>query len=111
MAYSRDRKELTLKYRREGHSVEEACKFSGIARCTYYEWEKAEKDGFPVKKKRSYEKKINKEMLKKAVEEKPDSYLRELAQPFGCTPQAVHKALESMNITLKKRHSLIPRNP
>ena len=111
MAYSKDFKQLVLKYRRNGHTVEETCSFSGIVRSTFYEWEAEEKLGFPEKKKRSYEKKIRKEDLKKAVEEKPDSYLRELAEPFDCTPQAIAKALDAMEITLKKRRSRTPKNP
>lgn len=103
MAYSIDYKKLVLKYRRNGHTVKETCEFSGIAPSTYYEWVKEECLGFPTKEKRSYEKKIRKEELKKAIEEKPDSYLRELARPFGCTAQAVQKALGAMEITLKKR--------
>ena len=111
MAYSKDYKQLVLKYRRSGHTVEETCEFSGIVRSTFYEWEAEEKSGFPDKKKRSYEKKIRKEELKKAVEEQPDSYLRELAEPFDCTPQAVAKALDSMGITLKKRRSPTLKSP
>jgi len=111
MAYSTDFKKLVLKYRRDGHTVEETCSFSGIVRSTFYEWEAEEKLGFPEKEKRSYEKKIRKEELRKAVEERPDSYLRELAEPFGCTPQAIDKALDSMGITLKKRRSPTAKNP
>jgi len=37
------------------------------------------------------------------VAEKADAYLYELAEPFGCTPQAVFYMLESLNITVKKR--------
>jgi transposase len=111
MAYSLDFKKLVLKYRRSGHTVREACEFSGIVYSTFYEWEKEEKKGFPVTEKRSYEKKIRKEELRKAVEKKPDSYLRELAIPFGCTPQAIQKALCAMKITLKKRPSPIQKNP
>ena len=55
--------------------MEETCEFSGIVRSTFYEWEAEEKLGFSEKEKRSYEKKIRKEELKKAVEERPDSYL------------------------------------
>ena len=91
--------------------MDETCEFSGIVRSTFYQWEAEEKLGFPEKEKRSYEKKIRKEELKKAVEERPDSYLRELAEPFDCTLQAVAKALDSMEITLKKRRSLTPKNP
>ena len=110
MSYSTDFKKLVLKYRKSGHAINETCEFSGIAPSTYYEWEKEEQQNFPAKEKRSYEKKIRKEELKKAIEEKPDSYLRELAEPFGCTPQAVQKALGNMKITLKKRPSLTQKN-
>ncbi len=110
MGYSVDYKKLVLKYRRSGHTVKETCEFADIASSTLYEWEKEERNGFPTIEKRSYEKKIRKEELKKAIEEKPDSYLRELAKPFGCTPQAVHKALSAMKITLKKRPSPIRKN-
>jgi len=33
-----------------------------------------------------------------AIEEKRDSYLRELTEPFACTPQAVCEALEGMQL-------------
>lgn len=111
MAYSIDFKRLVLKYHRSGHTVKETCEFSGIAPSTFYEWGKEEQRNFPAKGKRSYEKKIRKEELKKAIEEKPDSFLRELAEPFGCTPQAVQRALVAMKITLKKRHSPTQKNP
>lgn len=111
MAYSVDFKKLVLKYRRSGHTINETCEFSGIVSSTYYEWEKEEALDFPPSKKRGYEKKICKEELKMAIKEKPDSYLRELAKPFGCTPQAVQKALKNMGITLKKRRSPTQKSP
>jgi hypothetical protein len=58
---------------------------------------------FPSKPKRTCEKKIKKKELLEAVNERPASELSELAEPFGCTPQAVVYALKRMNITLKKR--------
>ena len=69
---------------------------------TYYAWEKEYDAGYPEKPKRTCEKKINKEALRRAVEERPDSELWELAEPFNCTPQAVFYALKRMGITLKK---------
>jgi len=69
------------------------------------------KDRVSRKRKAQLREENRKEELKKAVEEKPDSYLRELAEPFNCTPQAVDKALKAMKITLKKRHSPTPKNP
>jgi hypothetical protein len=44
------------------------------------------------------------------VAEKPDSYLRELAAPFGCSLQSVFTALKNMGITLKKRFLPIAGN-
>lgn len=63
---------------------------------------KTRKGWLTVKEKKSYVKKTHKEELRKAVEERSDSYLRELAEPFDCTPQTIYKALAAMNITLKK---------
>ena len=56
-------------------------------------------------------KKIDKEKLKQAVQEKPDAYLEELAKPFNCSIPAVFYALKKMGITLKKRRSLMQKNP
>ena len=60
---------------------------------------------------RERSRKIDKEKLKKAVEEKPDMYLYELAQMFDCTPQAVFLMLGKLNITRKKSPSLIMKGP
>ncbi|MDO4570263.1 MAG: IS630 transposase-related protein [Planctomycetia bacterium] len=38
--------------------------------------------------------KIDKEKLRQAVQEKPDAYLEELAKPSGCSVQAVFYALK-----------------
>ena len=46
--------------------------------------------------------KIDKEKLKQAVAEKPDTYLHELAELFDCTPQAFFFVLENLKITYKK---------
>lgn len=74
-----------------------------MAKSTFYEWEKEYDAGFPEKQKRTYKKRIDKEMLKQAVEEHPDSELSELANLFSCTPQAVFYALKRMKITRKKK--------
>jgi transposase len=81
-----------------------------MAKSTFYKWEKEYDAGFPEKQKRTCEKKINKEALRRAVKERPDSELSELAEPFGCTHQAVFYALKRMGITLKKRHSHTRKN-
>jgi transposase len=118
MSYSRDLKERAIKYK-ETHKLEETLEAFGIAKSTFYEWKKEfAKEAEMVAKgekiekpKRTYEKKINKETLKKAVEEKPDSELSELAELFNCSFQAVSKALKSMGITRKKRRLPTQKNP
>lgn len=110
MAYSKDYKERAVNYKREKHTNKEVCEIFKIAKSTLYEWEKEYDAGFPDKPKRTYEKKINKEALKKAVEERPDSELAEFAELFDCTVQAVSLALKKMNITRKKRHLHTQKN-
>ena len=52
---------------------------------------------------RSLFKKIDPDKLKKYIEEHPDAYLREIAEEFGCSVNAVSKALKRLKITRKKR--------
>ena len=46
--------------------------------------------------------KIDKEALANAVLQTPDAYLKELAEPFNCTEQAVFYALKKLPITYKR---------
>jgi hypothetical protein len=46
------------------------------------------------------------DLLKETVDKTPDSYLRELAEPFGVSTTAVFYALRKMNYTLKKNADL-----
>jgi putative heme iron utilization protein len=56
-------------------------------------------------------KKIDKNELKQALIEKPDTYLWELAEQCGCTATAVFYALKKLTITRKKRALPIPKSP
>jgi transposase len=111
MAYSRDYKKRTIEYRAEGHTVKETMETFKIGRTAYYEWEREAEEGFADKPKRTYEKKIDKVKLAKAVEETPDAELAELAVPFNCSVQAIFYALKKMGITLKKRHLHTLKSP
>jgi transposase len=110
MAYSRDYKECAVRYFQKGHSYEETKEIFRMAKSTLYEWIQEAEENFPEKPKRTFEKKINKAALIKAIEEKPDSELSELSEPFDCTEQAVFYALKRLGITRKKRHLHIPKN-
>jgi len=109
--YSIDYIRRAVDYKDEGHTFRELKDAFDIPAETYYQWkEKLENgyDGTKVFRERS--RKINKEKLKKAIEENPDMYLYELAQLFDCTPQAVFLMLEKLNITRKKSPSPIMKS-
>ena len=110
--YSEDYQKRAVEYKRAGHTFNELKDVFKISHETYYKWEQEYENGFSKPKiKQERSRKIDKEQLKQVLKEKPDAYLRELAVLFNCTPQAVFKMLKKLKITLKKRHSPIPKNP
>ena len=111
MAYSKDFIERAVAYRREGHTFEQLREAFGIPSATYYDWERKLENGhFDVKVKRERKRKIDKEALKRSVMEKPDAFLSEYAEEFGCTPTAIFYALEKLNISRKKSPLPIMKN-
>jgi transposase len=64
-----------------------------------------------VEIKRTRKGKIDPEALRRAVEEKPDAYLRELSKMFNCSPSSVCRRLASLGLTYKKRLLLTRKNP
>ena len=110
--YSKDYRKRAVAYKDEGHTFAELEKAFKISNGTYYRWKKESENGYERAKSPQVRTggKIDREVLRQAVEERPDAYLRELADIFGCSPTAVHKMLKKMNITLKKRRSPTARN-
>ena len=99
-------------YKNEGHTFKELKDTFNIPSETYYQWKEKLKNGYDGKKVfRERSRKIDKEKLKKAMEEKPDAYLYELALLFDCSPQAVFLMLDRLKITRKKSLSLITKSP
>ena len=92
-----------VEYKDEGHTFKELRETFKIPAITYYDWRRKQERGY-YEEEHKFERKgkIDKQALAKAVSEKPDSYLRERAQPFNGTEQAVFYALEKLGITLKK---------
>jgi transposase len=104
MAYSADYRKMAIDYKDSGHTFKELKEVFKITPRTYYQWvEILEESGkVKIEKKQTRRRKINPDLLKKAVEEKPDAYLRELSKQFNCSKTAVHKRLVQIGITLKK---------
>lgn len=106
MAYDEKYRMRAVEFKNNGHTFKELQKVFGVSSRSYYNWKTTkETTGFYApkgKEKASRKRKIDPEKLKLAVEEKPDIYLRELAEKFSCSITAVHKQLEKQKITLKK---------
>ena len=103
MAYSADFKRRAVEYKQKGHTFKQLKEVFGIHHSTYYQWVKELENGFEKQKTpRQRSRKIDKEKLRQIVEENPDLYLRELAELFDCSLQAIFYCLKKLKITLKK---------
>jgi transposase-like protein len=112
MAYSMDYRERAVAYKQEGHTFKQLREAFGIPSETYYQWREKLADGYyqtPIKRERV--RKIDKAVLRQAVADRPDAFLKEYAGQFGCTATAVFYALKKLNITRKKRPLPIPKSP
>ena len=112
MAYSIDYIKRAVAYRQEGHTFKQLWEAFGIPSATYYDWDEKLNSGYyEIAIKRERRRKIDKAMLRQAVADNPDAFLKELAEQFGCTAPAVFYALEKLDITRKKNHLPITKNP
>ena len=105
MAYSEDLRMKTIEYLEQGHTLASASKVFNIDITTIHKWKKQYQELGHVRKKqlnRSF-KKIDPAVLTDYVKKHPDAYLKEIAQVFGCTDEAVRLALRHLGITRKKR--------
>ena len=112
MAYSIDFRKKALKFIDAGHTYAQLYETFGIYPSAIEDWRKLlnETGSLKPKYRKTRYRKIDSEKLKQAVENKPDAYLSELAEEFGCTGQAIFYALERLQITLKKNRSRIRKN-
>lgn len=99
-----------VSYVEEGRgTVVEASKLYKVSFKSIYNWIKQKKEQGtlrPNKPSPSRHRKIDKEKLKKYVQEHPDHYLREIGAVFGVSSAAIFKALKAMKITFKKNSTL-----
>jgi len=105
MSYDKKYRERAVKYRLEGHTLEETSKVFDIGTMTLKNWVKkyrAEGDLSSKPKNRSA-KKLCREKLREYLRVHPDAYQSEIAEAFGCSQSAVSQAMQSHKITRKKR--------
>jgi transposase len=114
MAYDEKFREKAVIYKDNGHSFKELKEIFGISSSTYYKWKENKKTSgyyvLPKTGKVKRKRKIDPERLKTLIAEKPDAYLRELAEEFDCSITAINNRLKQLKITYKKRHSPIRKN-
>jgi len=98
MAYDIDFIKRAVAYKQNGHTFSQLREAFGIPPETYYQWKYNLETGYyEIKKgKQIRKRKIDREQLKNAVAQKPDSYLYELANIFECSPQAIFYMLEKL---------------
>ena len=107
MAYSMGYRLTAVEYKDEGHTFKELREAFKISSTTYYEWKNKIENAY-YEEAHHFQRKgtIDKQKRAMAVSQTPDTYLRELAEPFTCTEQAVFYALKKLGITYKKNFYL-----
>ena len=105
MAYSKDTRELMLKYRANGHTLEQIHNEFGISISTIREWETLlAESGSLEKKELNRSARIYKsDELHAFIAENPDAFLREIAEHFGGSVTGAFNALEREKITYKEK--------
>jgi transposase len=107
MTYSLDLRKKALEYIEKGGSKMEASRIFGVSPPTIFNWIKRKnaRNLAPSKTKKRRPYKIDRAKLKEYIDQNPDSYLREIAEVFGTSINAVFKACKELRITLKKNRS------
>lgn len=105
MAYSIDARTIVLKYRDNGHTLEQTFGEFGIAISTIRNWERlrAENGNLAKKELDRTARKYHSEELQAYVAEHPDAFLKEIAEHFGGSVTGAFNALNRLKITYKKR--------
>lgn len=111
MRCSKDIRRRVLKFVAEGGSKAEAARRFEVSRKSVYNWLSKE-DGLshhkPGPKK---PRKIDHELLRRAIEQNPDRMLKEYAKEFGVTDVAIWKACKRLGLPRKKRRGDTAKPP
>lgn len=105
MYKSVDLRERAVKYYLRGHTYEQTARVFGVSKSAVCEWVHLYQETGNLNNKPLHRgfKKINPEKLRKYVKEHPDDFQKEIAKAFGCSTQAISKALKRLGITRKKK--------
>ena len=108
MSYDKKFRQRALEYWESGHSKQETAAVFKVNPSTLQKWKSRLKETGTLnpKERRETWRKIDPSKLEAFVAENPDSYLREIAEEFGCSDVAIIKALRRLKISRKKNDSL-----
>ena len=106
MPYSNDLRQRVMQFVETGGCKKEAVKIFGVCLKTIWNWIKRKKEGNLAPKVRvTPSRKIDRQLLLEFIDSHPDAYLREIADHFGVSIQAIFYACKRHKISLKKRLS------
>ncbi len=109
MSYSLDFRRSVIENIESGKSWSEVLQIFSISRGTLARWlTKTRTEGTleDAPRKAPGIRKVDSELLLKALEKNPEATLVELAREFDCWPHAIHRRLKKLGITRKKNHAL-----
>ena len=104
MTYSLDLRKKVLEYLEKGATEEETARIFGVTARTVSNWKRRQREqNLAPKARRPSPSKIDSDQLRQYIHDYPDAYLREIAEEFESTLQAVFYACKRLKISLKKR--------
>jgi len=106
MGYSKDLRRCVIQFIQNGGGKAEASRLFGVGESTIYLWMKTPERCQALKTGPKQNWKLNLSQLSKAVEERPDAYLSELAEIVGTGISTVYYGLKKLKLSRKKNQSL-----
>jgi len=104
MSYDIKFRRRAIEYWENGHSKKETAEVFKVSHFTLQMWKSQLKESGTLESKKRKEtwRKIEPARLIEYLDRRPDAYLKEMAEEFGCSDVAVLKALRRLKITRKK---------
>ena len=105
MAYSEDYRKRAVEFYHEGNTPAEVSEVFKIQPATLRDWEERLAAGSlkPRYPKTRKPRKLPPDELAQYMDLHPDAFLAEIGEHFGCSAEAVRKALKKLKITRKKK--------
>ena len=105
MAYSEDLREKVLEQYDICKNKSQVAMMFRIHRDTIRKWIDLREETGELKHRAGgvRSERVNKEELRKYIEEHPDQYLHEIAEEFNCSPAWICELIKKMKLTKKKR--------